>query len=111
MYDQERSENFNPDNCKHLACTEVRAAAVNTKCNAVTKSGLPFWVQKGMPTNYDRIEASEYCVKDLAIEHLKERDKCAAKAERYVNYVFDKCYKDRSPFSSGGLRRNVSNII
>lgn len=26
MYDHKRSENYNFDNCKHLACTEVRAA-------------------------------------------------------------------------------------
>jgi hypothetical protein len=26
MYDQARSENYKCDNCKHLACTEVRAA-------------------------------------------------------------------------------------
>jgi len=26
MYDYKRSENYSFDNCKHLACTEVRAA-------------------------------------------------------------------------------------
>lgn len=26
MYDHKRTENYNFDNCKHLACTEVRAA-------------------------------------------------------------------------------------
>ena len=26
LYDHQRSENYNFDNCKHLACTEVRAA-------------------------------------------------------------------------------------
>ena len=26
MYDNKRSDNYNNDNCKHLACTEVRAA-------------------------------------------------------------------------------------
>ena len=26
MFDYKRSENYDCDNCKHLACTEVRAA-------------------------------------------------------------------------------------
>lgn len=26
MYDERRSSNYNSDNCKHLACSEVRAA-------------------------------------------------------------------------------------
>jgi len=30
MYDQARSENYKCDNCKHLACTEVRAALFNS---------------------------------------------------------------------------------
>jgi inner membrane protease ATP23 len=33
LYDHKRSENYNFDNCKHLACTEVRAALFNTQCN------------------------------------------------------------------------------
>jgi hypothetical protein len=33
MYDQARSENYKCDNCKHLACTEVRAALFHTQCN------------------------------------------------------------------------------
>ena len=30
LYDYKRSENYNFDNCKHLACTEVRAALFNS---------------------------------------------------------------------------------
>lgn len=33
LYDYKRSENYNFDNCKHLACSEVRAALFNSKCN------------------------------------------------------------------------------
>ena len=30
LYDFKRSENYDFDNCKHLACTEVRAALFNS---------------------------------------------------------------------------------
>lgn len=34
MYDYNRAGNsYNPDNCKHLACTEVRATLFSSKCN------------------------------------------------------------------------------
>jgi hypothetical protein len=62
----------------------------------------------------ERIAASDFCLKDLAIQRLREREKCSAKADRYVDYVFEKCNQDRSPFSGnsgGGLRKNVSNIL
>ena len=42
MYDFERSSNYDLNNCKHLACTEVRAANFNTKCNGVADRILPF---------------------------------------------------------------------
>ena len=67
-----------------------------------------------MPTNYDRMQASDFCLKDIAVEHLREREKCAGKADRYINYVFEKCKDDRSPFSgsnTGGIKKNVSNIL
>ena len=51
------------------------------------------------------MEANEFCVKEVATEHLKEREKCADKADRFVNYVFDKCKSDTAPFSSGRQRR------
>lgn len=112
MYDFERSSNYDLNNCKHLACTEVRAANFNTKCSGVADRRLPFG--RLMKVDTQRLEASDFCLKDLAIEHLREREKCADKADRYVNYVFEKCKNDRSPFaggSAGGISKNVSNII
>jgi hypothetical protein len=44
------------------------------------------------------MDANDFCVKDLAISHLMERDKCADKAERFVDYVFEKCRADTAPF-------------
>lgn len=41
MYDYNRaSTTYNPENCKHLACTEVRAALFNTRCNAKERNRL-----------------------------------------------------------------------
>ena len=48
----------------------------------------------------DKLLANELCVREIAIEHLKEKSKCAAKAERYVDYVFEKCKNDTAPMNS-----------
>lgn len=58
----------------------------------------------------DKIEANEYCVKEKAIEFLSERSKCADKAERYVNYVFEKCKNDTAPFAQGSKKRKVKSF-
>jgi hypothetical protein len=44
----------------------------------------------------------------VAVEHLKEKVKCGEKADRYVDYVFDKCKVDNAPYNSkkGGKLRN-----
>lgn len=38
-----------------------------------------------------------------------ERSKCAEKAERYVDYVFNKCKADTAPFTKGN-QRNVKKL-
>ena len=66
------------------------------------------------PENKDKMASNDFCLKDVAVRHLREREKCALKADKYVDYVFEKCKDDKSPFSgsgTGGLRRNVTNII
>ena len=49
----------------------------------------------------EKVDANELCMKDLAISHLMERDKCAEKADRFVNYVFERCKNDSAPFTGG----------
>jgi hypothetical protein len=49
----------------------------------------------------EKVDANEFCMKDLAISHLMERDKCAEKADRFVNYVFERCKNDSAPFTGG----------
>ena len=101
LYDEQRSENYDCDNCKHLACTEVRAALFHSKCNPRQKSGF----SKFGKVNQDKIDANEFCMKDMATARLMEKEKCAPKAERFVSYVFDKCKADFAPFVEGKKRK------
>ena len=45
--------------------------------------------------------SNEFCVKELATTHLKEKSKCSEKAGRYVDYIFDKCKNDTAPINAG----------
>ena len=49
----------------------------------------------------EKLLANEFCVKELATEHLKEKSKCSEKAGRYIDYVFEKCKMDTAPINSG----------
>ena len=54
--------------------------------------------------------ANEFCVKDLAIQHLKEKSKCSAKADRYVDYVFEKCKVDTAPMNKASLTNKIKSF-
>lgn len=111
MYDQARSENYKCDNCKHLACTEVRAALFNSTCNPKERSRMK--IMKNSSKAKEKLLANEFCVRELAIEHLKEKSKCLEKADRYVDYVFEKCKNDTAPLSSTRTNKlkNLTNIL
>lgn len=112
MYDQSRSENYKCDNCKHLACTEVRAALFNSTCNPKERSRAK--LMKGSSSKAkEKLLANEFCVRDLAITHLKEKTKCSAKADRYVDYVFEKCKNDMAPINSSKTNnlRSLTQIM
>lgn len=98
MYDTKRSQTYNADNCKHLACSEVRAALFSSKCNPKERNKLK--IIKNSKSAKEKMLANEFCVKDLAISHLKEKTKCEAKADRYVDYIFEKCKNDVAPITS-----------
>lgn len=59
------------------------------------------------------VDANEFCMKDMAISHLMEKDKCASKAERLVEHVFRSCKSDTAPFSKGKQRqvKTMTDII
>ena len=97
------------NNCKHLACSEVRAALFTDRCKlSRSKVEAP-----GSSNNKIKADAQRYCVRNQAIEHLKEKNKCAQKAPKFVDYVFDKCSSDLAPFNkprSSGLN-NLKNVV
>ena len=111
MYDFNRSENYDCNNCKHLACSEVRATIFSSKCDAKMRSSR-YNVFVG-DDGTERDDAKDFCRKDLAVKHLSEKEKCAAKADRYVNYVFDRCVMDAAPFNKSSKRKikNISGIL
>lgn len=61
----------------------------------------------------EKLLANEFCVRELAIDHLKEKSKCQAKADRYVDYVFEKCKNDTAPMNSSkaGKLKNITTIM
>ena len=108
LYDYKRSENYSFDNCKHLACTEVRAALFHSQCNPSERSKASRLRMTG--NSKEKMDANEFCVKEKAIEYLQERSKCSAKADRYINYVFEKCKKDTAPFSGSSRNRSAKTF-
>jgi hypothetical protein len=111
MYDHARSENYKSDNCKHLACTEVRAALFHSQCNPKERSRMK--LLKNSSKAKEKLLANEFCVRELAIEHLKERSKCEPKADRYVDYIFEKCKNDTAPINSSRANklRSLTQIM
>lgn len=77
----------------------MRAASFHSKCNPRERARLSKF--NFSSTSQDKLDANEFCMKDLATSHLMEREKCAEKAERFVGYVFERCKKDYAPFTSG----------
>jgi len=85
-----------------LACTEVRAALFDSKCNPRERVGTRLSkFNQSTKLAQEKLDANEFCMKDMAVSHLMEKEKCADKAERYVKYVFAKCKSDTAPFSGG----------
>ena len=61
----------------------------------------------------EKLLANEFCVRELAIEHLKEKTKCEPKADRYVDYIFEKCKNDTAPINSSRANklRSLTQIM
>jgi hypothetical protein len=93
MYDHNRGQqkdkgvSYDLNKCKHLACSEVRAALFTDHCK-VSNQSFEFSRSKNTSEKFD---AQKYCFKNVATNHLKEKTKCADRAEKYIDYVFDQC--------------------
>lgn len=101
MYDNARSKDFSPQNCRHLACSEIRAANLAGYCEGEYSLASAYlnssWNQK---RNVD-------CVKAKANEHMMTYyDHCAADSVKYVNDVWGKCYIDKSPIKDFSKQKN-----
>jgi hypothetical protein len=70
-------------------------------------------IWKSSATAKDKLLSNEFCVKEVATEHLKEKSKCAPKADRYVDYVFERCKNDTAPINSSRSNklRNLTDIV
>jgi hypothetical protein len=70
-------------------------------------------IMKNSSKAKEKLMANEFCVRELAIEHLKEKSKCVEKADRYVDYVFEKCKNDTAPINSSRTNKlkNLTNIL
>ena len=53
------------------------------------------------------MEANKYCLKNVAKTNLKQKSKCSERAEGYVDFVFEHCIKDKSPF----LQRAAETVV
>jgi inner membrane protease ATP23 len=104
---------FDPDDCSHIACTEIRAANLSGDCDfGVELSRAPSKMLLGGLGGHQQA-----CVKRRAELSLSMHEPCAAKKgeqagmgpdgkpvltapQRTVAAVWDRCYKDNAPFSS-----------
>ena len=110
LYDHSRSKNYNFKNCKHLACTEVRAASFSDACNSPALSKGKFELKS---SSQEKLDADNYWIKNLAINYLKETPLCEKHSESYVQAVFDKWIKDNAPFGSTMVQktRSLTDIL
>ena len=79
MYDHSRSDNYNFKSCKHLACSEIRAARLHPFCKTMNKGKLMINKMNFQKYANQANEDSEACIKQKASEYLAERSFCRVK--------------------------------
>jgi inner membrane protease ATP23 len=88
-YDHCRVE-LDPNNCEHIACTEVRAAHLSGDCDLKNELERRNFAFKGQ---------GSACARRRAELSVASHPQCAAKAAETVEAVFDKCYSDTAPYA------------
>lgn len=80
------------DNCRHHACTEIRAANLSGDClwTAELKRG-----KFASSTDHHNT-----CVRRRATISVEHNPSCTGRGARYVDNVFDRCLRDHEPFGS-----------
>lgn len=91
-YDQCRVQ-FEADNCRHHACSEIRAANLSGDCK---------WSRELFRGNgFEKMAAQhQRCVRRRAILSLKSNHACkdCKDVDKLVDEVFDVCFADTAPF-------------
>jgi len=87
-FDDCRAE-LDPNNCLHMACTEVRAANLSGDCHLKTEIQRRNFAFKGQGNR---------CVKRRAQLSLEAHPECKEVAKIAVDKVFDRCIEDNAPF-------------
>jgi mitochondrial inner membrane protease ATP23 len=92
---------FKEDNCKHIACTEIRASNLSGECDLgveLKRKKVFQWGGHQQQCVKRRAELSlsghEFCVKSGEDPEKKDGAKLA------IASVFENCYKDYAPFAS-----------
>ncbi|GAM19196.1 hypothetical protein SAMD00019534_023710, partial [Acytostelium subglobosum LB1] len=81
---------LDPNDCVHVACTEIRAANLSGDCKFSQEFGRGFTgIYNHMPE----------CTKRRAIKSLEAHPKCKQIAEVSVLKAWDKCNPDYAPFT------------
>ena len=87
-YDACRVE-FNPNDCRQIACTEIRAAHLSGDCEFSAELNRGFFKVGGQGVE---------CIKRRAELSLSGHPQCAVKAKETMEECFAACYKDTAPF-------------
>ena len=101
MYDNNRSQDYDPKNCLHLACSEIRAANLSGYCD---KDYSYFYVI--FNTKWNK-KLNHECVKSKANENLMTYyQHCEKDSLKYINKVWGKCYQDTTPIRDFSKEKN-----
>ena len=101
LYDHMRSENYDFNNCQHLACSEVRAAKLSGYCRHSYSYYNGFYA----PEKNESL--SKTCVKTKAVDHINTYyDHCSKDSKKYVDFVMEKCYHDNVPIYDFSKEKN-----
>lgn len=90
-YDHCRAKNLDWTDCKHHACSEVRAAALSGDCS---------WKQELLRGRMGLSAQFRSCVRRRAVLSCELNPNCGSTvgARRAVDAVFEKCIADTDPF-------------
>eukprot|EP01125_Pyxidicula_operculata_P019183 TRINITY_DN6935_c0_g1_i1.p1 TRINITY_DN6935_c0_g1~~TRINITY_DN6935_c0_g1_i1.p1 ORF type:complete len:173 (-),score=0.93 TRINITY_DN6935_c0_g1_i1:58-576(-) len=80
---------LNPDNCVHVACSEIRAARLSGQCD-ITRE-----YSRG---NFKFSEQHQNCIRRRVALSLKSIPACQNKTKFAIDRAWDSCYNDLEPF-------------